>query len=287
MFLPEPIPEDVTMSFGAFARKHELEAIIPTITRLNTEVGDLLTMPMVENLRVIGLSLVKTLGSGFLTTEKRANRELYARAQEELLAQQEVLLQSEVVTAEQSEQRGVRLLEHTPQGARLVIAKRLLVTIPPKLEWVGHLDLSGTEKSLFSRFVNAGYYTSILRDTGIPTNLSVYNAEPHAPFNLPSFPGVYSILASGVRGLHAAYYCAPRTQEADSIPDETVRAALLQSVLQLPSSNPAIFPSTKPEMVAYPSSELQGHREWFLSTPVQSPRTEKHVLDRRGVAGAR
>ena len=27
LFLPEPVPEDLTMSFGAFARKHELEAI--------------------------------------------------------------------------------------------------------------------------------------------------------------------------------------------------------------------------------------------------------------------
>jgi len=78
---------------------------------------------MVENLRITGLSLVKLLRIRFLTTEKRANSELYARAQEELLGQQEVLVQSEVVTAERSEQRGVRLLVHTPREARLVHRK--------------------------------------------------------------------------------------------------------------------------------------------------------------------
>ena len=116
IFLLGPIPDGLTMSFGAFTRKYELEAIIPIVSRLNT----------VENLRVIGLSLVKTLGSGASTTEKRENSDLYAKAQEELLAQQEVLLQSEVGTAERPEQRGVRVVVHTPRRARMVIAKRLL-----------------------------------------------------------------------------------------------------------------------------------------------------------------
>jgi hypothetical protein len=280
MFLPTPVPDDLMMSFGAFAKKYEIEALIPTISRLNTGVGDLLTMPVVENLRVVGLSLLKTLSSGFLTTKNRSNSELYAKAQAELLAQHSLLLRSEVLMAKRSEHEGVRLVVNTPKGKRLVIAKRLLVTIPPQEEFVRSLDLSNQEMHVFSKFINAGYYTSILRNTGIPANLSVYNAEQSAPFNLPGFPNVYSILESGVPGFHTAYYGAPRTRASSPIPDKAVKAALMKSVRQLQSSDPATFSNTKPEIVAYSS-----HAPFYLQASAKDIQNNfyKRLYDLQGL----
>ncbi|KAF2022475.1 hypothetical protein EK21DRAFT_14556, partial [Setomelanomma holmii] len=174
MFLPEPIPADLTMSLGAFAKKHGIEALIPMFSQLNPGLGDLLSVPMVENMRVAGLSLIRSLATGFLTAESHANQDLYERAQVELLADNSVLLGSEVILARRREE-GIKLIVGTPEGKKMIVAKRLLVTIPPKVSIVEGFDLSRREAAVFSRFVNAGYYTSVVNNTGIPANFSVYN----------------------------------------------------------------------------------------------------------------
>jgi hypothetical protein len=161
---------------------------------------------MVENLQVAGLSLVQSLAGGFLTTNNHANRELCDKAQAELVADRNVLLNSKVALAKRSEGDGVRLVVTTPTGKKLIIAKRLLVTIPPKISSMKTLDLDSQEKAVFSKFVNAGYYTSMVSNTGIPVNLLVYNGDSHTPYNLPKLPGVYSFQQTNVPGLHTAYY---------------------------------------------------------------------------------
>jgi hypothetical protein len=76
------------MSLGSFANKHGLEALIPTcmFSQLNPGLGDLLNVPIVENLGVGRISLLQSLAVGFLTTESHANRQLYNKAQAKLLA---------------------------------------------------------------------------------------------------------------------------------------------------------------------------------------------------------
>lgn len=96
MFLPEQIPEDLLMPFGALVQKHGIQALVPTFNRINTGIGDLLTAPTIENVRVVGLSPLRSLSTGFLTTLNDANRELYDTARAELLAADSLLLNSHV-----------------------------------------------------------------------------------------------------------------------------------------------------------------------------------------------
>ncbi|KAK3209479.1 hypothetical protein GRF29_69g1981527 [Pseudopithomyces chartarum] len=130
MFLPDPVPEDLIMPFGKFAKKYKIEAALPTMFQYNAGVGDLLTVPTVENMRTWGLSLVSALQGGFLTTARHNNSELYGKAQNELNTAKSVLLNSQVVYAERNT-TGVQLVVTTPTGTKLIKAKRLLITIPP------------------------------------------------------------------------------------------------------------------------------------------------------------
>lgn len=74
----------------------------------------------------------------------------------------------------------------TPQGVKLILAKKLLISIPPKLSNFKGFDLSTTEQGLFSQFRNGGYYTGLLRNTGIPDNILVNNIGADTPYNLPA-----------------------------------------------------------------------------------------------------
>jgi hypothetical protein len=253
MFLPEPVPEDLVMPLGAFAKKHGIEAMIPMFSQLNPGSGDLLLAPMVEHLRVVGLSLLRSLAAGFLTTENHANHELYERAQAELLAYDSVLLDSEVLFAKRSEADGIRLQVMTPQGKRLVVAKKLLVTIPPKVSSIENLNLSHRETSVFSKFVNAGYYTSIINNTGIPATLSIYNSDPLMPFEVAQLPSVFSIQETHVPGLHTVYYGTPRSPITSLTNDASVQAAIIQDLKRLQTSNTRTFTETEPNFVAFSS----------------------------------
>jgi hypothetical protein len=141
----------------------------------------------------------------------------------------------------------------TPKGKILIIAKKLLVTIPPKINSVITLDLDYREKDVFSKFINAGYYTSVVNNTGIPANLSVYRGDPHTPFHIPKLPGVYSFQQTRVPGLHTAYYGAPRSSASSPISDAAVQAAIIRDIKTLQSTNPQTFAQAEPSFVAFSS----------------------------------
>ena len=69
MFLPDPVPEDLTMPFGDFVVKYGIEAIVQTLYSTNQGTGDILSMPVLEQARVNGLSLVAQLAAnGLIST---------------------------------------------------------------------------------------------------------------------------------------------------------------------------------------------------------------------------
>lgn len=253
MFLPDPVPEDLIMPFGKFAKKYKIEAALPTMFQYNAGVGDLLTVPTVENMRTWGLSLVSALQGGFLTTARHNNSELYGKAQNELNTAKSVLLNSQVVYAERNT-TGVQLVVTTPTGTKLIKAKRLLITIPPKLEYLKPFSLSTQESQVFGKLLNTGYYTSILQNTGLPDNLGITNLSPFTPSNLPTLPAVYSIGSSiYTPGLKLAFLGAPLSNVTRGIPDKTVLDTIIASVKRLQTANPTKFNKTSPSFVQYSS----------------------------------
>jgi hypothetical protein len=253
-FLPNPVPDDLVMPFGDFAKKYGIEAVIPTMYQFNPGLGDPLTVPMIEMERVFGLSLVQQLSTGFLTTERHNNSEIYSKAQAELLSASSLLLSSTVVASKRSnENDGIKLVVRTPTGLKLICAKKLLLAIPTKLDNLTPFDLSKEEVTVFSKLIDAGYYTSIVKNTGLPDDLNVFNAAQNTSYNIPPLPAIYSIGASGVPGLHIAYYGSPRSKKSYPLSDDAVKADIIRSIKALQKSNPDKFNQTEPEFVVYSS----------------------------------
>jgi hypothetical protein len=260
MFLPNPVPEDLLMPFGDFVKKHHLEAALPTIYTYNPGLGDVLTGPTVEQMRVFGLSLVAQLSTGLLTTANHNNSELYTKAEAELLSTSSLLLDSTVTSSVRSSSNSssnstlpIKLIVSTPTGQKLIRAKKLLISIPTRPEFLSPFSLSPKEKSIFSKLIDAGYYTSILRNTGIPDDMSLGNFVSNSSYNLPQLPGVYAVQPSGAPGLHLAFYGTPLSDEIYPVSDEDVKANIIAGIKKIQQANPSVFKQTEPEFVVYSS----------------------------------
>jgi hypothetical protein len=252
IFLPDPVPDDLVMPFGKFAKKYGIEAAVPTMFKYNAGIGDILTIPMLENQRVWTQGLVQQLAGGFLTTAHHNNSEIYSKAQAELLSTESLLLSSQILLSLRRD-KGISLIAHTPKGLKLIKAKKLLITIPPRLEFLAPFDLSPRERGVFAKLINAGYYTSIVRDTGLPDNLSIVNARTDTEYNLPSLPGVYMIDSTGVPGLKIAYYGTPRSAATYPLSDAKVKAGIVAAFKTLQRANPETFKKVEPSFVEYSS----------------------------------
>ena len=128
----------------------------------------------------------------------------------------------------------------------MILAKKLVVTIPLKLDNLAGFDLSPNETSLFTQFLNSAYYTSILRDTNIPSDFRLQNTGSNTTYNLPVLPGVYSMYPTQVPGLFSAQFGS-----ASALSDEQVQALIVESVLRLGAAG--TLDATTPEFAAYRS----------------------------------
>lgn len=80
----------------------------------------------------------------------------------------------------------VKVLIQSPQGVKLILAKKLLISIPPLVSNLAAFDLSTTERNLFAQWSNGAYYTALLRNTGIPDNVDVVGVGAGTVYNLPT-----------------------------------------------------------------------------------------------------
>jgi len=106
-----------------------------------------------------------------------------------------------------------------------------VVTIPPKVDNLFGFDLDLTELGLFGQFGNSGYYTGLLRNTGIPDNLSVNNIGQGTPYNLPVLPGVYETRHEVMAAAKHAAQRAMAQPGSTTYVDENAANAYPQSML--------------------------------------------------------
>jgi hypothetical protein len=198
--LTYPVPEDLLLPFGEFVTKYSLQGVVQLIFENVQGVGDLLNLLTLYVFKLVGSNIIRDLQIGFLTTERQDNSELYEKATAEL--GQDVLLKSYVV-AMNREAAGAyaKVVVKTPDGLKLIRAKKIILTIPPKLYNLVGWHLSSNESSLFAQFRNSAYYTSLIRHSGIPDNVTVVNVGAETPCNLPVLPGAYVIQPTTVPGL--------------------------------------------------------------------------------------
>jgi hypothetical protein len=276
--LPDQVPEDLLLPFGDFVTKYKLDAAVNTIFQFGQGLGDLLSQPTIYVFKNFHLDVLKSIATGFLTTKNHDNSELYEKAQAELGV--DALLNSRVLATNRDCPDGyTHLLVKTPSGVKLIRAKKIVLTIPPKLGNLQGFDLDKTERKLFGQFSNSAYYTGILRNSGIPEDTTVANVGPNTRDNLPALPGVYSIMPTGVKGLANVKYGS-----AVALSDAQVKANIIAGVTRLRKAGTldtttpefAVFSSHTPFELTVPAKAikkgfykelygLQGHRNTYYS----------------------
>ena len=239
--LPSPVPDDLLLPFGDFIKKYQLDDMAYIVFQYGQGLGNILAQLTLYTLKNFNTEVVGGILNHFLVTAQHDNHELYDKALVELGS--DALLNSTVLRIDRSEEDCIRAVVSTSSGRKIIKAKKLLIAIPPKLHNLGFLDLDSDECDLFGQFNNSYYWNSIVRNSGVPDNTSLNNLAPTAPDGIPAMPGIYTITASGVPGLHQVYYGSPYPIPADKVKSDILStiATLVKAAGFSPAPGPADF----------------------------------------------
>ncbi|KAL8792199.1 MAG: hypothetical protein Q9195_005221 [Heterodermia aff. obscurata] len=194
--VPDPVPADLLLPFGDFVKKYKLDGAVPTIYFFAQGFGDILRIPTLYFVQYFSPSFLQEVQRGFLVTTRHDNSELYEKARAEL--GDSVLLNTKILHTHRTGPL-VRVHVHTPTGPKLLLAPKLLITIPPLPSLLSFLDLTPTEHTLFTQFTSSALYTGLLRNTGLPASVEITAVGAHTPYNLPSqSPTLYGLYSTAL-----------------------------------------------------------------------------------------
>jgi hypothetical protein len=247
-YLPDPVPEDLYMPFGQFVQKYDIADAVQFIFGLTSAFGDILELPTLQQFRTLSLGLLATTNN-FQTSSLMDNSLLFEKATTELLASNSLLLSSQVLATQRVDASGfVKMLVATPTGHTLIVARKLLITIPPTPAGLANFDTNEAELRLFNQFEAVGYYTSIIRNAS-PPNTTLRNLAPSAPHALPPMPAIYNVnpIAANPR-LSLVYY---GTKTGQILSDAAAQGAILADLKRFRAANNFSAEEEEPEFVAF------------------------------------
>ena len=213
--LPDPVPHDLVAPFAEFVAKYDVGSMVKLVFNYGQGIGNILDLPALYSINTFGQGVVRNiLGGTFLTTAAHDNSLLYERATAAL--GENALLDSHVVGVERGAD-GVRVLVATPQGPRLILARKLVVAAPPLPRTFTGFDLDPFEAATFGQFISGAYYTGVVRLAGLPAGVGLENIGPSTPYNLPPLPGLYGVSPTVVSGLYNVKYGSPAPLTDDQV----------------------------------------------------------------------
>ena len=240
-YLPDPVPEDLLLPFGDFARKYKVEQ---TAASFAVAMGDILSLPSIYIMKHYGLHVLR---NKFLFTVRKDNQEIYDKAHEVLGSS--VLLSSRSQAIHRGENGDVRLCLETPTGTHLLHAKRLVMAIPLTLDNAQNtrLDLSSEETALFSNFRPVGYYIALTRIPGLKRDvLPLENVDSEdTVYHLPKLPGIWNIIATEAPDLYIVEYGSNWTMPVDEVKEQ-----ILTSIARLKSAG-LVSSNEKPQIIRF------------------------------------
>ncbi|KAL0930694.1 flavin-containing superfamily Amine oxidase [Colletotrichum truncatum] len=196
--VPVPVPEDLLLPLDEFLEKNGIGDPEFLHHDYNQGVGDPLRQTTLYAAKLMNARTFEWITNGWLTHANGNNHDIYDKALEVL--GDDALLGTRVISMDRSGDL-VRVLVQTPSGIKLIEAEKLLVTIPLFPYNLEGFDLSPDESQLFSQFNATGYYTAILRNTGLSNDIRVNNIGSKNPYQLRKFPGAYAYRPAGIDGL--------------------------------------------------------------------------------------
>lgn len=206
--LPDPVPEELLQPFGQFVEKKSIQGALPLIFLFAHGI-DLLQTPLLYVLQRFGIPHIDVFLEGAYITPTNGMYELYNKASQVLGP--DVLYKSTVHKTERSDS-GVKVVVQSANGTRkLIKAKQLLITIPPTMANLQGFDLTPAESTLFKKWDWTAYYVAVVKNTGIPNDVTVKNFDPrNTPGDFPSAPFQLMLQYLGVDGYLASKVVADK-----------------------------------------------------------------------------
>lgn len=203
-FLPDPVPEDLIISFGDFAKKYQIEPVVFLFNQY-TQGWDIAKVPTVYALLVVNIDLASNIATGnFLTTHD--TNDLYRSAA--AILGDRVLYNADVTSVVRSKTGVSVKVQQKSRAARTIKAKKLFMTGSPVLENLQGWDLVPAEKGLFAKFRGYGYFAGAVSNPDLPENTSFLNvAANNSGYNTPKLPAIFGLSDTPLpKKTHLVYY---------------------------------------------------------------------------------
>lgn len=269
--LPEPVPEDLYISFGDFVKKHKLEAVVEDVAGFAQDLGNFWDYPAVYSLKYFGPGVIDGVKHHFYRVGHGNNSAIYESATE--ILGKDVLLNSHVISMDRSTRRDLVFVEVvTPAGLKLIRAKKLLVTIPPLLSSLGSFDLDPSERELFGQFNSSIFHTMLAKIPGFPGNTSFLNRDAARDSQLPQLPTIYSIAPT----VHPDFFVVHYGSEV-AMSEAQVRVESIKGIKKVCAINKVI---EEPEIIRYAAHTPYGLR---VSSETVSENFYKHLNALQGI----
>ncbi|KXT19041.1 hypothetical protein AC579_8745 [Pseudocercospora musae] len=266
---PYPVPQELLRPFGEYVQKHNLPIVAQFAANFGQGQGNILALPAIYIFKSFDIHQARALlDAPFLVSAKGNTQALYNKVRDELAGN--VFLNTRVEKIVRTE-NCVQVSVTTPSGPKLIKGSKLVVTVPPKLENLGFLDLDQQETALYARFNNSYYWNAIVQNTGLPTNATFNNVDPMAPSGLPALPSVYTIQGTArIPGTFQVYFGSTTPFTIAQVEEQIIATmARLRKGLGLPDPNPPTkvieCNSHNPFHLTVSSQEVANgfYREWL------------------------
>ncbi len=215
--LPNDLPQDLFLPWKEYIQKYSLQdsAWATTVAR-PAPPGDLLEIPAIYVFNSFN-QLEVSEGQGrenAIVSARNDNSELYENALAELKTN--ILLDSTIIAAHRSTTRtnGVKLVVKTSTDNKLIIAKQLVLGIPPVLDNMNSFGLDFHEQSTLSKLQGYPYYAGLVSNTGL-SHANIYqNTGARTEYHVPNLPSFSFFKPTAVTGQFLYWYSAlePKTQ---------------------------------------------------------------------------
>lgn len=201
--LPYPVPNNLLVSFEAFALKNALEDAL-FLLNLQTQPNQILRETAIYTLKTFDLLVLAAVANPKLIVSAADNGQLYSNAAQ--ILGKDILLGTTVEALSRSP-CGVQLSVRGPDNSRKTIkAKKLLMAVPPTLENMRGWDITRQEHALFSKWQANRYMVGVFSNKGIPAGTKAYGVGLDSPYKIPKLPGISILSPTRVNGTFVAYF---------------------------------------------------------------------------------
>ncbi|KAJ5797810.1 uncharacterized protein N7503_007106 [Penicillium pulvis] len=204
--LPNPVPEDLLLPWVDYVAKYNLQDSAMSTLARPAVPGHLLDIPALYVFNDLNDLMLHEDNGAAVRNANRDNSELYRNALTELSA--DILMNSTVISGNRNftGSHPVRLVVKTPKGKKLIVAKQLIVGIPPTTKNMKSFGLDTRENRILSKIYGLPYYGGVISNTGLASGTSYKNYATNNTYNIADIPSVVSFNPSSVDGLLYYWY---------------------------------------------------------------------------------